>query len=158
MLVSSEQPSWPLDESGLDSTTSDMNVFHKILVKVFENTAGKDSVEVDFADLLKKEGYFPSIDSIYSQLQDEGWITEAGRKHVIRITHWGVSEAKRVLQNSPDKVNEVEKNSTRLLNEARELIIMLEEFAAKPESKKLERIEKRIAELSDRSKVIREHL
>ena len=135
-----------------------MNVFHKVLIKIFELSGGKDSVEVDLVDLLKKEGYFPSIDSISGQLLDEGWLTEAGRKHVVRITHWGVSEAKRVMMNSPDMVNEVGKNSNRLLNEARELIIMLEEFAANPESKKFEQIEKRIADLIERTKVIRQHL
>ena len=135
-----------------------MNVFHKVLVKIFELTGGKDSVEVDLVELLKKEGFFPSIDSISEQLLSESWITEAGKKHIVRITHWGASEAKRVMANAPDKINEVEKNSNRLLNEARELIIMLEEFAAKPESKKFERIEKRILELGDRSKTIRQHL
>jgi hypothetical protein len=135
-----------------------MNVFHKILVKIFELTGGKDSVEVDLVELTKKEGFFPSLDSISRQLLDESWITEAGRKHVVKITHWGVAEAKRVMVNAPDKLNEVEKNATRLLNEARELIIMLEEFAAKPESKKFERIEKRISELNERAKVIRQHL
>lgn len=135
-----------------------MNVFHKVLVKIYEITGGKDSVEVDLVDLLKKEGFFPSIDSISRQLLDESWVTEAGRKHVIKITHWGVSEAKRVMTNSPDKITEVEKNSTRLLNEARELVIMLEEFATKPEPRKLERIDKRIAEMGDRLKVIRQHL
>lgn len=135
-----------------------MNVFHKVLVRIFELTGGKDSVEVDLVDLLKKEGFFPSIDSISRQLLDESWITDGGRKHVVKITHWGVAEAKRVMSDSPDKANEVDKHATRLLSESRELIIMLEEFAAKPESKKFERIEKRISELSERLKTIRQHL
>ena len=135
-----------------------MNVFHKVLVKIYEQTGGKDNVEVNLVDLLKKEGFFPSIDSISEQLLGESWVTQAGARHSVRITHWGVSEAKRVMSNAPDKANELEKGSTRLLNEARELIIMLEEFAAKPESKKFERIEKRISELGERSKSIRQHL
>jgi hypothetical protein len=135
-----------------------MNVFHKVLVKVFEITGGRDSVEVDFVDLLKKEGFFPSIDSISRQLLDEGWITEGSHKNVYKITHWGSAEAKRVMVNAPDKADEIGKNSTRLLNDARELVIMLEEFAAKPDAKKLDRIEKRVSELSDRSKAIRPHL
>lgn len=135
-----------------------MNVFHKVLVKIFEITGGKDSVDVDLVDLLKKEGFFPSIDSISSQLQDEGWITTPGREHVVRITHWGTQEAKRVLSDSPDKVNELGKGSTRLLNEARELLIMLEEFAEKPEASRLDRIDKRLSELSVRSKEIRGYL
>ena len=135
-----------------------MNVFHKVLVKIHEITGGKDTVDVDLADLLKREGYFPNLDNISKQLQDEGWITEPGRKNFIRITHWGAIEVKRVLTDSPDKKNEVDKNSTRMLNEARELIIMLEEFVAKPEKKKLDLIDKRLDEVKSRSGVIREHL
>lgn len=135
-----------------------MNVFHKVLVKIYEITGGKDTIDVDLVDLLKKEGFYPSIKSIYSQLQDEGWIAVAGREHVVRITHWGAIEAKRVLSDSPDKSNEIEKGSARLLNEARELLIMLEEFAEKPESKRLDRIDKRLSELNARSKEIRSYL
>jgi len=135
-----------------------MNVFHKVLVKIFELTGGKDSVDVDLTDLLKKEGFFPSIDSISRQLLDESWVTEAGRRHVVRMTHWGASEAKRVMSNSPEKVNSVEKDSNRLLSEGKELVLMIEEFASKPESKKLDKIEKQISELSERSKTIRQYL
>ena len=135
-----------------------MNVFHKVLVKIFEITGGRDNVEVDLVEILKKEGFFPSIDSISRQLLDESWITEGSRKNIYKITHWGVAESKRVMSNAPDKVSEVEKDSTRLLTEARGLIIMLEEFASKPDSKKFDRIEKQISELSERSKAIRQHL
>ncbi|MDI1240603.1 MAG: hypothetical protein PSX80_01620 [bacterium] len=135
-----------------------MNVFHKVLVKIFEITGGKDNVEVDLVDLLKKEGFFPSIDSISAQLLGESWITDGGRKYTCKITHWGVAEAKRVMSNAPDKVSEVEKESKRLLTEARGLITMLEEFASKPDSKKFDGIEKRISDLADRSKAVRQHL
>jgi hypothetical protein len=135
-----------------------MNVFHKVLVRIFEISGGKDSFDVDLVDLLKKEGFYSNIDNISRQLQDEGWVTEPGRKNVVRITHWGTTEAKRVLSASPDKANEVEKNSNKLLNEAKELIIMLEEFAVKPESKKLDLIDKRLSDLRERSGTIRTHL
>lgn len=135
-----------------------MNVFHKVLVKIFELTAGKDNVEVDLADLLKKEGFFPSIDNISAQLLGESWITDGSRKYTCKITHWGVAEAKRVMSNAPDKLNEVEKESNRLLTETRGLVTMLEEFASRPDSKNFDGIEKRISELLDRSKAIRQHL
>ena len=135
-----------------------MNVFHKVLVKIFELTGGKDNVEVDLVELLKKEGFFPSIESISKQLLDESWITEGSRKNTCKITHWGVAEAKRVMSNAPDKANDVEKECNRLLREARDLIVMLEEFASKPDPKKFDRVEKRISELGERSKAIRQHL
>ena len=135
-----------------------MNVFHKVLVKIFDLTGGKDNVEVDLADLLKKEGFFPSIDSISAQLLGESWITDGSRKYTCKITHWGVAEAKRVMSNAPDKVSEIDKESKRLLTEARGLITLLEEFASKPDSKKFDGIEKRISDLADRSKAVRQHL
>lgn len=135
-----------------------MNVFHKVLVKIFELTGGKDNVEVDLADLLKKEGFFPSIDGISAQLLGESWITDGSRKYTCKITHWGVAEAKRVMSNAPDQGNAIEKESTRLLTETRDLITMLEEFAGKPDSKKFDRIEKRISELMERAKTVRQHL
>lgn len=94
-----------------------MNVFHKVLLKVHEISGGKENADVDLIDLLKKEGFYSNIDNIAKQLQDEGWVTETSRKYTVRITHWGNSEAKRVLSDSPDKVNEREKESNRLLNQ-----------------------------------------
>lgn len=135
-----------------------MNVYHKVLTKIFEVTGGKDSVDVDLVDLTKKEGFYPSIDNISKQLQDEGWITEGAKANIVRITHWGATEAKRVLSASPDKANELTKESNRLLNDGKELTIMLEEFAAGPDSDKLARIEKRISEMTERCKKVRSNL
>lgn len=132
-----------------------MNVFHKVLTKIYEMTDGKDTVDVDMVELTKREGFYSNLDNISKQLQDEGWIAEAGRKNIIRITHWGATEAKRVLSASPDKVNELSKESNRLLNDGKEYSIMLEEFNAGPDLEKLTRIEKRIAEMADRCKRIR---
>lgn len=134
-----------------------MNVYHKVLTKIYEITGGK-AVDVDLVDLLKKEGFFSNIDAISTQLQNEGWITESGRKNTVRITHWGSSEAKRVLSNSPEKVDEVGKNSTRLLGTARELILSIEEFSTEPTAKNLDSIEKRLADLKAMTGTIRGHL
>lgn len=135
-----------------------MNVFHKILIKIYEMTDGKDTIDVDLVDLTKKEGFYSNIDNISRQLQDEGWITEGAKRNIIRITHWGMMEAKRVLSASPDKANELSKESTRLMNVGKEFAIMLEEFNAGPDADKLGRIEKRISEMSERCRKIREYL
>jgi hypothetical protein len=34
-----------------------MDVYHKILTRIYEVTGGKDTVEVDLNDLLKQEGF-----------------------------------------------------------------------------------------------------
>lgn len=137
-----------------------MNVFHKVLVRIFEITGGKDSVDVDLVDLLKKEGFFSNIDTISSQLQDDGWITEAGRKNVIRITHWGAMEAKRLQEGGPTQAGSagVEKDAIALVNDAKQLVLLAEEFALKSDPKKLDAVDKGLSTLSQRVRSIRGHL
>ena len=135
-----------------------MNVYHKVLTKVFDISGGRDNVDVDLVDLTKKEGFYANIDSISKQLLDEGWITPGSKKNSVRITHWGAIEAKRVLSASPDKANELTKESNRLKNEGKELSLLIEEFASNPDSAKLEVIEKRVSGIGSRCKTIREYL
>ena len=135
-----------------------MNVYHKVLTKVFEVSSGRDNVDVDLVELTKKEGFFASIDSISKQLLDEGWITPGAKKNAVRITHWGAKEAKRVLSSAPDKANELTKESNRLKSEGKELFLLIEELASGPDTGKLEVIEKRLAEMASRCKSIRGYL
>lgn len=125
-----------------------MDVYHKILTKIYEVTGGKDTVEVDLNDLLKQEGFFSNIDNIALHLTTESWVAETPRPRVIRLTHWGAAEAKRVLTNTPDTPRELSKDANRLLTASRELIIMLEEFAVSPSGANFKTIEKRFADLS----------
>ncbi len=125
-----------------------MDVYHKILTKIYEATGGKDTVEVDLNDLLKREGFFSNIDSIASHLTTESWVAETPRPRVVLLTHWGAAEAKRVLTNTPDKARNVTKDSNRMLADVRELVIMLEEFAADPSENRLAPIGKRLVELN----------
>ena len=135
-----------------------MNVYHKVLTKVFEVSSGRDNVDVDLVDLTKKEGFYANIDGISRQLLDEGWITPGAKKNSVRITHWGAKEAKRVLSASPDKANELTKESNKLMSEGKELFLLTEEFASKPDSGKLDVIEKRVADMASRCRNIRGHL
>ena len=120
-----------------------MDVYHKILTRIYEVTGGKDTVEVDLNDLLKQEGFYSNIDNISQHLATESWVAETPRPRVVKITHWGAAEAKRVLTNTPDVQRELSKEANRLLAEARELMIMLEEFASSPAGPKFETIEKK---------------
>ena len=125
-----------------------MDVYHKILTKIYEVTGGKDTVEVDLNDLLKREGFFSNIDNISLHLTTESWVAETPRPRVVKLTHWGAAEAKRVLSNAPDTIRELAKDANRLLADSRELIIMLEEFAVSPSSTNFKTIEKRFVDLS----------
>lgn len=124
-----------------------MDVYHKILSRIYELSAGADSTEVDLSDLLKKEGFYSNIDGISQHLLTESWVTET-RPRVVKITHWGAAEAKRVLANKPDNKLAASREAKRLLAEARELVIMLEEFAGAPNEEKLGGVRKKHEQMS----------
>lgn len=125
-----------------------MDVYHKILTKIYEVTGGKDTVDVDLNDLLKQEGFYSNIDNISQHLLTESWVAETPRPRVVKITHWGTAEAKRVLTNTPDKQRELARDANKLLTEAKEMIIMLEEFASKPNAAKFKTIHGKLGTLS----------
>ena len=135
-----------------------MDVYHKILTRIYEVTGGKDSVEVDLNDLLKQEGFFSNIENISSHLATESWVAETARPRVVKLTHWGAAEAKRVLSNSPDTVREISKDANRLLADSRELIIMLEEFAVSPSRDNFKTIERRFTDLTSIFARIRDNI
>ncbi|HYJ90755.1 MAG TPA: hypothetical protein VEV84_05575 [Pyrinomonadaceae bacterium] len=124
-----------------------MDAFHKVLVKIYELTGGRDSQDVDFMELLRAEGFFSSRESIREHLGNEGWITDSPRAGNIRITHWGTAEAKKVLS-SPSKADVgIDRVTSRLGNVTRDFSIVVEEFIAKPSAKTLKPVEERLSEL-----------
>lgn len=125
-----------------------MDVYHKVLVKLYEDTGGKDSVDVDMVDLLKREGFFPSLQNILQRLLDESWVAETSRSNVVRITHWGVAEARRTLTDTPDKSVALSKDTTRLITEMREATILAEDFSASPSPEKFKNLEQKFSELA----------
>lgn len=126
-----------------------MDTYQKVLVRLFEITGGKETVEVDLADLLKVEGYFPSLDDIKNHLSSESWITETSTPNVVRITHWGVSAAKKAGKQRPDGSRVVEREANRLLAESREFGVIIEEFREEPTSARLKAIENKFAKIQE---------
>lgn len=124
-----------------------MDVYHKVLAKVYEITGGRETVDVDLIDLLKRDGFYSNIQGITDYLTGESWVTETARRYTVRITHWGVAEAKRSLADLPDKAQLLEKDSGRLLSGAKEFVIMLEDFAAEPTAEKFGTVDKRFGDL-----------
>ena len=125
-----------------------MDVYHKILTKMYDLAGGKETVEVDMKELLKREGFFPSIDSISSHLLAESWITETGRKYFVKLTHWGIAESRKAVSQTPDSGKDVNKNTNRLIAASREFSVMLEEFTASASPDQLKAIEKRFFEMA----------
>ena len=72
-----------------------MDVYHRVLVKLFEETGGSDSKAVDFADLVKRMKFHANYVNIFKELSVQGWIVETGKVDWVRLTHWGIEEAKK---------------------------------------------------------------
>lgn len=109
-----------------------MDVYHKVLARLFEATGGRESEAVDFKELVKKEGFLPSYPDIFQHMSRQSWIAETQRADVVKITHWGISEAKKTAASGADAGQSVKRESTRVISEARELIAILEEFSNEP--------------------------
>jgi hypothetical protein len=120
-----------------------MNVYQKILVKLFEVTGGKDSKSVDLKELTKAEGFYPSYNDIFKHLSHQGWITETRRSGVVRITHWGVKEAKRSQSGGDDGGRQTQKAANILKAEVKELLVMTEEFCGDISEDKFKQIEEK---------------
>ena len=125
-----------------------MDVYHKILARIYKDSDGQESVRVDFGEILKQEGFFPSIEQIASHMIKEGWITDSDRKHHVQITHWGIAEAKKAAKGVPDSSKAIEKDCNALVSRAKEITVMSEEFAGAPSKKKLNEIEKSLTEIT----------
>lgn len=123
-----------------------MDAYKKMLVKIYEISGGKENFDVDFVDLTKREGYYSNIDSFLAHLKGESWITEL-RPNVVRITHWGVAEARKVGSVRPDADRAVERESKRLLNASRELGVVIEEYISDTSSERFASVEAKFVEM-----------
>ena len=125
-----------------------MDVFHKVLTRIYEIAGGRETQEVDFIELLKKEGFYPNRDSIKDHLSTEGWITDSARPDNVRLTHWGIAEAKKALAGPSAAGQGLDLHTSRLLSAARDFSIVIGEFVSKPTSETLRPVEDRISEIN----------
>ena len=75
-----------------------LDVFHQVLVKVFEAAGGNPRQMVNLADVVRREKLTAHLESISSRLQNDGFIADAPKHDFVFITTWGVEEVKRVTQ------------------------------------------------------------
>lgn len=126
-----------------------MDVYHKVLIKLYEVTGGRESETVDLKELVKKEGYLGSYPQIKEHLSGQSWITETARVDAVKITHWGVTEAKKSQSSvGGDNSLAVKKEINRTIADARELVIFLEELAADVSKENISRAEKKLADIN----------
>lgn len=125
-----------------------MDVYHKVLLKLFETTGGKDSQTVDLKDLVKGLGFLGNYNDILQMLSGQGWIAETPKLNYVRMTHWGVKEAQKSASDSPDPALALKKEATRLVAETKQFLIMLEEFSSDISKENFGQIEQKLNELN----------
>lgn len=138
-----------------------MDVYHKVLVKLYEVTGGKDSEAVEFKDLVKGMGFLGSYPDLFKELSRQGWIAETPRPDVVKITHWGVKEAKKSKSGRAD-ISESAKNllkeTNRLIGNTKEFLIILEEFSDDSTEAKFKQVEKKFDDLKGGIDKVKENI
>jgi hypothetical protein len=127
-----------------------MDVYHRVLAKLYEVTDGKDTKTVDFKDLVKSLGFLGNYPDIFERLSGAGWIAEDKKANFVRITHWGVSEVKKSTaaaapgQNSN---NNLKSDAGKAVAEIKELGLLMEVFANDSSKANLAAVERKIESL-----------
>lgn len=128
-----------------------MDAYHKMLVKIYEAAGGRESVDVDFVEIVKREGYFPSIEEISNYLRSESWVTES-RPNVLRLTHWGIAEIKKTFSSTEDGVSSFSSKKEKLVAlsaELSKLVDGMSEGNANDSAKKIIRVSSDISEAAE---------
>lgn len=129
-----------------------MDVYHKVLLKLHEETGGRDSQLIDIKELVKGLGFLGSYPDIFKQLSRSGWIAESRRPDVVSITHWGIKEAKKIGSDSGDiseSAKIVARETERLKGDVKQFAIMLDEFAEDKTKSSFQNIDKIFGQLVD---------
>ena len=138
-----------------------MDVYHKVLVKLYETTGGKDTETVDLKELVKKEGFLGAYPDIFQHLNSQSWISETARLNSVKITHWGVKEAKKAQTSDTTESGggqAVKKDINRTISETRELIKYLEELAGDPTLENITKAEKKLNEINSAIQKLKENV
>jgi hypothetical protein len=135
-----------------------MDTYHKVLLKLYEVTEGKESVTIDFKDFLKSIGYFGSYLDIFDRLNQEGWLVETAKQDFVRITHWGIMEAKKTASAPPEALQNLTKEANRAKAIANEILENTNNFAKESTKENLAKIEQTISKLNESISIIKANL
>ncbi len=125
-----------------------MDVYHKVLLKLYQVTSGKDSALIDLKDLVKGLGFLGNYEDIFQMLSGQGWIAETPKLNYIRITHWGVKEASKSDNGQPDTAQALKKETTKLIGEIKQFSIVVEEFSVDMSKENFGQIEKKLNDIN----------
>lgn len=125
-----------------------MDVYHKVLLNLYNVTGGKDSLSIDLKELVKNQGFLGNYGDIFQMLSGQGWIAETPKANYVKITHWGVKEIKKTSNDQPFAAHAAKKEATQLVSDVKLLLIMLEEFASNTSVENLAQVEKKLSEIN----------
>lgn len=129
-----------------------MDVYQKVLVKLYEVTGGKDTQTVDLKELVKGLGFLGNYPDIFKQLSRQGWVAESRRPDNVSITHWGIKEAKKAGGGEGEQseaVKIVSRETERLKSDAKQLAIMLDEFSSDKTKESFQSLENVFGQMTD---------
>ena len=110
-----------------------LDVFHQVLLRLYELAGGNPRQMVSVFDVLKQEKLFGSAEMILRKLQAEGWVADASKADHVYVTTWGIDEVRRVSAPAPAAAKPAEPKNAGALREAaaraRELATTLDELA-----------------------------
>ena len=135
-----------------------MDVYHKILLKLYEETGGKDSQLVNFKDLVKNEGFLGNYPAIFKHLSEEGWINETTKTDFVQITHWGIMEARKSQTGEGDSTQKLRKATNLLISTTKEFLIALDEFSTDFSTENFTQVEKKITEINSAIAKLKENV
>ena len=126
-----------------------MDVYHRVLARLYEVTDGKDTKTVDFKDLVKSLGFLGNYPDIFERLSGSGWIAEDKKADFVRITHWGVLEVKKspVAVAASPSGNNLKSDANKAIAESKELSLLLEIFSGDTSKDNLAAVERKIDNL-----------
>ena len=124
-----------------------MDAYHQVLVKLLEETQGREGKAIDFKDLVKRTGYHGNYPNIFNRLSEEGWIAEDMKEDFVRITHWGVAEAKKAKAKADGVAAPTSERAAKCVPLAKEFITTLERFAKDASKDNLQKAQEKFSEM-----------
>ena len=90
----------------------------------------------------------PALAALWFGWKNWSDVPVGGSVDAVKITHWGVTEAKKTGTGGADGAHAAKKEITRTIADTRELVIFLEELANDVSKENIARVEKKLGEIN----------
>ena len=132
-----------------------MNVYQKVLVKLYDATDGRETKAVYLKDIVRDLGFYPSYSDIFTQMSRDGWLTETKRSDEVNITPWGIREAKKLKAGNVVDQRDVDRGAKKIQASVKDLSVMVEELLAEVSTENLDSLDEQISVVEKRIKELR---